>query len=102
MGFRLEEFVRSLSVGKYSFCALEQHVCIALSCAAYVNHFTSLLSTVVRRFMSMLISSVCLDTIVSNRMKDSSVYFCVCFAVTVFQYCFWPLERTAYCVLLCS
>lgn len=25
--------------------------------------------------------------------------FCVCYTVTVFQYCFWPLEHTVYCVL---
>jgi hypothetical protein len=52
-----------------------------------VNYFTSLLSTVVRRFMSMFICSACLDNIVTNRVKAYcivliNVCYCVLFAGT--------------------
>jgi hypothetical protein len=67
---------------------LEQAVCIPRRYVAYVNHFTNLLSTVVRRFISVLICPASLDNIVSNLVKDScviliSVCSCVLLAVIV-------------------
>jgi hypothetical protein len=90
MGFSHQEDVCFLDVGKY-FCffyALGQPVCIPRCYVLYVNYFTSLLSTVVRKFMSILIRSAYLDKIISNLAKDSciilnSVCYCVLFAVIV-------------------
>jgi hypothetical protein len=67
---------------------LGQPVCLPRYYAVYVNHFTNLLSTVVRRFISVLICSACLDSIVSNLVKYSyviltSVCSCVLFGVIV-------------------
>jgi hypothetical protein len=67
---------------------LEQGVCIPRRYVVYVNHFTNLLSMAVRRFISVLICSACLDNIVSKLVKDSciiliSVCSCVLFAVIV-------------------
>jgi hypothetical protein len=90
MGFGHQEDVYFLGVEKYFyfFCALGQPICIPRRYVVYVNYFTNLLSLVVRRFMSMLICSACLDKIVSNLVKDSctiliSVCSCVLFAVIV-------------------
>jgi hypothetical protein len=52
----------------------------------YVKCFTNLLSTVVRRIVSVLICSACLVKIISNLVKDSCVTLvsecsCVLFAV---------------------
>jgi hypothetical protein len=72
----------------YIFYALGQLVCIPRRYVAYVNYFTHFLSTVVRRFMSVLICSVCLDKIVSEFVKNFCIIFisarsCVLFAVIV-------------------
>jgi hypothetical protein len=90
MGFGHQEDVYFLGVEKYFYYydALEQAVCIPRRYVVYVNHFTNLLSTVVRRFMSMLICSACWDKILSNLVKDSfiiliTVCSCVLFAVIV-------------------
>jgi hypothetical protein len=90
MGFGHQEDVYFLGVEKYFyfFYALGQPVCIPRRCVVYVNYFTKLLSTVVRRFMSVLICSSCLDEIVSKLMKNFciiliSAYSCVLFAVIV-------------------
>jgi hypothetical protein len=90
MGFGHQENVYLLGVEKYYyfFYALGQHVCNPSRYVVYVNYFTDLLSMVVRRFMSVLIYSACLDKIVSNLVKDSciiliSVCSCVLFAVIV-------------------
>jgi hypothetical protein len=65
--------------------ALGQPFCIPPCYTECVNYYISLLSTVVRRFMSVLICSVCLDKIVSNRVKNSCIILinvcsCVLFA----------------------
>jgi hypothetical protein len=77
MGFGHQEDVSFLGVEKYLYFlyALDQAVCIPRLYVVYVNHFTNLLSTVVRRFISVLIFSACLDNIVSNLVKD---YFDYC------------------------
>jgi hypothetical protein len=90
MGFGHQEDVYFLGVQKhfYFFYALDPAVCIPRRYVVYVNHFTNLLSTVVRRSISVLIFSACLDKIVSNLVKDSciiliSVCSCVLFAAIV-------------------
>jgi hypothetical protein len=89
MGFGDQEDVYILGVEKYYFFyALGQPVCIPRRYVAYVNYFINLLSTVVRRIMSMLICSASLDKIVSNLVKDSciiliSVCSCMLFAEIV-------------------
>jgi hypothetical protein len=65
----------------YFFHALGQPVCSPRRHVVYVNYFTNLLSAVVRRFMSVLICSACLDKIVSKLVKDSciiSINVCPC------------------------
>jgi hypothetical protein len=90
MGFGHQYDVYFLDVEKYFyiFYALDQPVRILRSYVVYMNYFTNLLSTVVRRFMSVLICSACLNKIVSNLVKDSciiliSVCSWVLFAVIV-------------------
>jgi hypothetical protein len=90
MGFKHQEDVCFLGVEKYFyfFYALDQAVCIPRRYVVYVNYFTDLLSMVVKRFISVLICSACLDSTVSNLVKDSciiliSVCSCVLFAVIV-------------------
>jgi hypothetical protein len=90
MGFGHQEDVYFLGVEKhlYFFYALGQPVCIPRCYVVHVNYFANLLSTAVRRFMSVLICSTCLDKIVSNLVKDSciiliSVCSCTLFAVIV-------------------
>jgi hypothetical protein len=90
LGIGHEEDVYFLGVEKYFyfFYVLGQPVCIPRCYVVYLNYFTNLLSTVVRRFISVLICSACLDKIISNLLKDSgiiliSVYFSVLFVVIV-------------------
>jgi hypothetical protein len=75
MGFGHQEDVCFLGAEKYFdfFYALEQAVCIPCRYVVYVNYFTSLLSMVVWRFMSVLICSACLDKIASKVVKDSCI-----------------------------
>jgi hypothetical protein len=103
--FGHQEDVYFLGVEKYFdiFYALGQPVCNPRRYIVYVNCFTNLLSTVVRRFMSVLICSACLDKIVSNRVKDSCIilmnmFSCVLF-VDIFGV-FWSLGRILFPIFL--
>jgi hypothetical protein len=80
-----------------------QHVFIISCYVVYVNYFISLLSTVLRRFMSVLICLACLDKIVSNRVNDSCIslmnmFSCVLFA-DIFGV-FWRLGRILFQIFL--
>jgi hypothetical protein len=90
MGFGHQVDVCFLGVEKYFyvFYALGQPVCIPRRYVVYVNYFPDLLSTVVRRFVSVLICSAYMDKIVSKLVKDSCIILnnvcsCVLFAVIV-------------------
>jgi hypothetical protein len=75
MGLGHQGNVYFLGVEKY-FCffyALGQLVCIPRLYVVYANYLTNLLSTLVRRFTSVVIYSACLDKIVSNLVKDSCI-----------------------------
>jgi hypothetical protein len=75
MGFGLQGNVYFLGVEKYFyiFYELGQLVCIPRPYVAYANYFTNLLSTMVSRFMSVVIYSACLDKLAPNLVKD----FCI-------------------------
>jgi hypothetical protein len=90
MNFGHQEDVYFLGIEKYFylFYELGQPVCIPRRYVVYLNYFTNLLSTVVRRFMSVLRCSACLDRVFSNLLKDSriiliSVCSCVLLADTI-------------------
>jgi hypothetical protein len=78
---------------------LDQAVCIPRRYVVYVNHFTNLLSTVVGRFISVLLCSACLDKIVSYLVKDSCIILisvcllCYLMWLLAFRYYFWLLGR---------
>jgi hypothetical protein len=102
MGFGQQEDIYFLDVEKYFyfFYALGQPVCIPRRCVVYVNYFTNLLSTVVRRFMSVLISSACLDKIVSNLVKDSCIILISVFLCVVCCDC-WRFDTISGCLGIC-
>jgi hypothetical protein len=108
MGFGHQEDVYFLDVEIYFyfFYALGEPVCIPRRCVVYVNYFTNLLSTAVRRFMSVLICSACLDKIVSNLVKDSCIFWlvhvllCCLLWSLAFRYYFWLLRHMSFWVIL--
>jgi hypothetical protein len=84
MGFGHQENACFLGVQEcfYVIYELGQPVCISRRYVVYVNS----LRTLVRRFMSVLIRSACLDKIISNLVKDSYIDLisvCSCMLSTV-------------------
>jgi hypothetical protein len=101
--FGHQEDVYFLAVEKYFHIvyALSQSLLFyAAILYAWIN-FTSLLSAVVRRFMSVLICSACFDKIVSNRLKNSCIsLICVllCFLLRVLLFPILILLAWAYVI----
>jgi hypothetical protein len=107
MCFGHQEVFYFLGVEKYFyfFYALGQPICIPRRYVVYVKYFTKLLSTAVRRFMNVLVSSACLNKIVSNLVKDCCIILislcsCVLFAVIAGIYYFWLLGCMSFSVVL--
>jgi hypothetical protein len=77
MGFGRQQDVHFLGVEKYFYFlyALGQPICFPRRYVVYVNYLTNLLSTVVRRFMSVLICSSCLDEICFETCEGCLHYF---------------------------
>jgi hypothetical protein len=90
MGFRHQEDVYFLCVEKYFyiFYELGQSICIPRRFVVYVNYFSNLLTTVVRRFVGVLICSACLDKFISKLVKD-----CCIILISVFLVCFCCTNR---------
>jgi hypothetical protein len=74
MGFGHQEDVYFLGVEEYIFHTFGQPVFIPRRCVLFVNYFPNI-NTAVKRFMSVLICSHCLNKIISNLVMELCHYF---------------------------